>query len=74
MLRLKIHCFVALILVALFVGLVQGMSVLGVLGSIKSGVGGTLSNLALIMGFGATRIQIISATLGHDCGECRRKG
>ncbi len=20
------------------------------------------------------RIQIISATLGHDCGECRRKG
>ncbi len=21
-----------------------------------------------------SRIQIISATLGHDCGECRRKG
>lgn len=67
MLRLKIHCFVALILVALFVGLIQGMSVLGVLGSIKAGVGGTLSNLALIMGFGA----MLGKLLGDSGGAQR---
>ncbi|OCG28334.1 gluconate transporter [Gilliamella sp. wkB108] len=67
MLRLKIHCFIALILVALFVGLVQGMSILGVLDSIKHGVGGTLSNLALIMGFGA----MLGKLLGDSGGAQR---
>lgn len=67
MLRLKIHCFVALILVALFVGLIQGMSVLNVLDSIKHGVGATLSNLALIMGFGA----MLGKLLGDSGGAQR---
>lgn len=67
MMRFKIHCFIALILVALFVGLLQGMSIVGVLNSVKSGVGGTLSNLALIMGFGA----MLGKLLG-DCGGAQR--
>ncbi|XNM79688.1 SLC13 family permease [Escherichia coli] len=38
---------------ALAVGLMQGMPLDKVIGSIKAGVGGTLGSLALIMGFGA---------------------
>ncbi|EPX7646735.1 gluconate:H+ symporter, partial [Escherichia coli] len=41
------------VLVALAVGLMQGMPLDKVIGSIKAGVGGTLGSLALIMGFGA---------------------
>lgn len=51
--RFKIHAFIALILVALGVGLAQGMGTEAVLKSIQNGVGGTLGYLALILGFGA---------------------
>ena len=51
--RFKIHAFIALILVALGVGLAQGMDTEQVLKSIQSGVGGTLGYLALVLGFGA---------------------
>ncbi len=51
--RLKIHAFIALILVALGVGLAQGMGLEAVAGSIERGVGGTLGYLALVLGFGA---------------------
>lgn len=51
--RFKIHAFIALILVALGVGLAQGMLPSQVLKSIQSGVGGTLGYLALVLGFGA---------------------
>jgi gluconate transporter len=51
--RFKIHAFIALILVALGVGLAQGMLPTEVLKSIQNGVGGTLGYLALVLGFGA---------------------
>ncbi len=53
MIRFKMNGFIALVLVALAVGLMQGMPLDKVIGSIKAGVGGTLGSLALIMGFGA---------------------
>jgi len=53
MIRFKLNGFIALILVALAVGVMQGMPVNKVITSIKAGVGGTLGSLALIMGFGA---------------------
>src|SRR5471030_2463069 len=53
MIRFKLNGFIALILVALAVGIMQGMPVDKVITSIKNGVGGTLGSLALIMGFGA---------------------
>lgn len=49
----RINTFLALILVALSVGIAIGMSPKEVVGSIQSGVGSTLSDLALILGFGA---------------------
>ncbi|HDT0103721.1 TPA: hypothetical protein QH996_001230 [Escherichia coli] len=54
MIRFKMNGFIALVLVALAVGLMQGMPLDKVIGSIKAGVGGTLGSLALIMGFGVS--------------------
>jgi len=50
---LRLNSFLALILVALGVGLAEGMPVEEVAASIQSGVGSTLGYLALILGFGA---------------------
>lgn len=49
----RINTFLALILVALGVGIAIGMTPKDVVKSIQSGVGSTLSDLALILGFGA---------------------
>lgn len=67
MIRFKLNGFIALILVALAVGIMQGMPVNQVIGSIKSGVGGTLGSLALIMGFGAMLGKMLA-----DCGGAQR--
>ncbi len=70
MIRFKMNGFIALVLVALAVGLMQGMPLDKVIGSIKAGVGGTLGSLALIMGFGAMLGKMLA-----DCGgapSCRR--
>ncbi len=67
MIRFKLNGFIALILVALAVGFMQGMPVNKVIGSIKAGVGGTLGSLALIMGFGAMLGKMLA-----DCGGAQR--
>lgn len=67
MIRCKLNGFIALILVALAVGIMQGMPVNTVITSIKNGVGGTLGSLALIMGFGAMLGKLLA-----DCGGAQR--
>lgn len=67
MVRFKLNGFIALILVALAVGVMQGMPVNKVITSIKAGVGGTLGSLALIMGFGAMLGKLLA-----DCGGAQR--
>ncbi|BAE75607.1 High-affinity gluconate transporter [Sodalis glossinidius str. 'morsitans'] len=67
MIRFKLNGFIALILVALAVGILQGMPVNKVIESIKNGVGGTLGSLALIMGFGAMLGKLLA-----DCGGAQR--
>lgn len=67
MIRFKLNGFIALILVALAVGIMQGMPVNKVIGSIKNGVGSTLGSLALIMGFGAMLGKLLA-----DCGGAQR--
>ncbi len=67
MIRFKLNGFIALILVALAVGIMQGMPVNKVILSIKNGVGGTLGGLALIMGFGAMLGKLLA-----DCGGAQR--
>lgn len=53
MVVLKINAFISLIVVALIAGVMQGMSPLEAITSIKSGMGSTLGSLALVLGFGA---------------------
>ncbi|AKP33533.1 gluconate transporter [Yersinia aleksiciae] len=67
MIRFKLNGFISLILVALAVGVMQGMPVDKVVSSIKAGVGGTLGSLALIMGFGAMLGKLLA-----DCGGAQR--
>ncbi len=51
--RFKVHAFIALVLVALGIGIAQGLSPAETAASIQKGVGSTLGYLALILGFGA---------------------
>lgn len=67
MLPLRVNGFIALILVALSVGVLEGMPIMEVIKSIKNGVGGTLGSLALIMGFGAMLGKLLA-----DCGGAQR--
>lgn len=53
MIGFKLNGFLSLIIVSLIVGVMEGMPIVNVVTSIKNGVGGTLSNMALIIGFGA---------------------
>ncbi len=50
---LRFNAFIALIIVAAGVGIAEGMPIGQVVGSIKKGVGDTLGELALMLGFGA---------------------
>ena len=51
--RFKLNAFIALIMVAIGVGLAVGMPFDAVMSSVRKGVGGTLGYLALVIGFGA---------------------
>ncbi|MDW7693351.1 gluconate:H+ symporter [Flammeovirgaceae bacterium SG7u.111] len=53
MIAFRLNAFIALILVALGVGIAEGMNVNDVVDSIQKGVGATLGYLVLVLGFGA---------------------
>ncbi len=53
MIAFRLNAFIALILVALGVGIAEGMNVNEVVDSIQKGVGATLGYLVLVLGFGA---------------------
>ena len=59
---LKWHPFIALVLVAIGAGLGLGMTAEATITSITSGVGGTLGDLALILGLGAALGGVIAET------------
>jgi len=49
----RLNAFIALVVVALAVGMAQGMPATDALASIEKGIGSTLGGLTLILGFGA---------------------
>jgi gluconate transporter len=59
-LKLKLNAFLALIITALGTGLALGMPVEAVIKSVEKGVGGTLGQLALVIGFGAMLGEILA--------------
>lgn len=62
MIAFRLNAFLALILVALGLGLAEGMTAKEALNSVQNGVGSTLGSLALILGFGAMLGNLISAS------------
>ncbi len=56
----KLNAFIALVLVALGVGVAEGMAVTEALASVQKGIGDTLGSLALILGFGAMLGNLVS--------------
>ena len=64
---LHLDSFIAFILVAIGIGLATGMDVGAVGKSIQTGIGGTLGDLVLIIGFGAMLGRVVA-----DSGAARR--
>ncbi|MBF9252730.1 gluconate permease [Pontibacter sp. 172403-2] len=56
----KLNALMALVLVALGIGVAEGMTVSEALASVQKGMGDTLGSLALILGFGAMLGNLVS--------------
>lgn len=65
--RFKLNAFIAFIIVSLFVGVAEGMDILNVVSSIKTGIGKTLGGLVLILGLGAMLGKLVA-----DSGAAQR--
>lgn len=57
-LKTKVHAFVALIIAAITIGLIGGMSTQDTVGAISEGFGGTLGNIGIIIGLGVMMGEI----------------
>jgi Gnt-I system low-affinity gluconate transporter len=64
--RLKLHAFVALLLVSLLVGIAAGMPLANVLDSIRKGMGDTLGFVAVVVGLGAMLGQMLEVSGGVE--------
>lgn len=64
---IRLDTFISFVLVALGIGLASGMSVTAVGKSIQTGIGGTLGDLVLIIGFGAMLGRLVA-----ESGAARR--
>ncbi|MFC5591977.1 gluconate:H+ symporter [Sporosarcina soli] len=65
--KLKINSVLALLIVAIFVGVMNGMPLTAVVTTIKTGLGSTLGSLAIIIGLGA-----VLGKLMVDSGAAQR--
>lgn len=63
----RLDTFISFVIVALGIGLASGMDVVAVGKSIQSGIGGTLGELVLIIGFGAMLGRLVA-----ESGAARR--
>lgn len=62
--RLKMHAFIALVLVSLATALVAGIPVADVMPTLLNGFGSTLASVALLVGFGAMIGRLLEVTGG----------
>jgi Gnt-I system low-affinity gluconate transporter len=65
-LKLKIHAFISLLIVSIFVGLVTGMDFGPLMDSIKNGMGDTLGFVATVVGLGAIFGQMLESSGGAE--------
>jgi Gnt-I system low-affinity gluconate transporter len=64
--RVKLHAYVALILVSLLVGIAAGMPFHNIIVSIQTGMGGTLGFVAVVVGLGAMFGQMLEVSGGAE--------
>ena len=64
--KIKLHAFVSLIVVSIFMGLASGMDVSTIMGSIQSGMGGTLGFIATVIGLGAMFGKMLEISGGAE--------
>ncbi|WP_347551378.1 gluconate:H+ symporter [Pseudalkalibacillus hwajinpoensis] len=64
--RTKLQAFIALILVSYIVGLIAGMSPNDVLTAVQDGMGGTVGEIAVIIGIGAMFGEILKVSGGAE--------
>jgi Gnt-I system low-affinity gluconate transporter len=64
--RMRLHAFIALLLVSIFTGIASGMEFEVLLKSIEAGMGGILGFVAIIIGVGAIFGQILESTGGAE--------
>lgn len=62
--RFKLHAFLALLLVSLFVGLAAGMKPLEAAKAFQDGLGGTLGSIAVIVGLGTMLGKLLAESGG----------
>lgn len=65
--KFKLNAFITFIIVALFVGIAEGMKLESVIDSIQNGIGNTLGFLVMILGFGAMLGKLVA-----DSGAAQR--
>ncbi|MDR1675787.1 MAG: GntP family permease [Tannerella sp.] len=65
-LKLKIHAFLALLMVSIFLGLATGMSMESILDSMTAGMSSTLGFVATVVGIGAIFGQVLEASGGAE--------
>ncbi|MCE5180101.1 MAG: GntP family permease [Porphyromonadaceae bacterium] len=65
-LKLKISAFIALLLTAIYVGVLTGMPLRDITGSIQEGMAGTLGFVATVVGLGAIFGQMLESSGGAE--------
>lgn len=65
-LKLKIHAFLVLLMVSVFLGLATGMSMESILESMTAGMSSTLGFVATVVGIGAIFGQVLEASGGAE--------
>ncbi|MCX2522672.1 GntP family permease [Larsenimonas rhizosphaerae] len=64
--KLRLHAFVALLLVSLLVGVATGMPLTDIVETVKKGMGGTLGFVATVVGLGAMFGKMLEVSGGVD--------
>lgn len=64
--KARLHAFVALLLGSLVIGIAAGMPIASVLDSVTSGVGSTLSSIAVVVGLGAMFGRMLEVSGGAE--------
>jgi len=65
-LKLKIHAFLSLLIVSIFVGIITGMDFSAITASMKKGMGDTLGFVATVVGLGAIFGQMLESSGGAE--------